>query len=371
MPFNRHLSRRDFIKLAGAGLGGLALRPFDRILKPLPQFPAGQTLGRVSVFPYYFSTELKASPHAFAATIRNLGEDEVVTWNREVIGTTTNFSLTNQTWVETPEGYVFKPHLQLVRNEPNVPLTSLPEGKSGFWAEVTVPYVDLVMDNPPPRSPSYKYVIDLGQTPRLYYKQIVWIDQIKTGDGGRVLYRFNEDPGHGYGYGDILWGDGSAFRPLTEADTSPLSPDVDPAEKLIEVNLTYQTMSAFEAGREVYFCRVSTGIGDYATPKGDQYVHWKIYSINMSSSSTASGSGYDTSGVSWPSFINGQGVAFHAAFWHNYFGQTRSHGCINMLPEDAQWVFRWTAPHVSMEQSEIRMTWPNVGTKVTVMERLY
>ncbi|MEW6242088.1 MAG: twin-arginine translocation signal domain-containing protein, partial [Chloroflexota bacterium] len=36
-----HLSRRDFLKLTGLGLGALALRPLERVL-PLPQFPAAE-----------------------------------------------------------------------------------------------------------------------------------------------------------------------------------------------------------------------------------------------------------------------------------------------------------------------------------------
>jgi lipoprotein-anchoring transpeptidase ErfK/SrfK len=89
------------------------------------------------------------------------------------------------------------------------------------------------------------------------------------------------------------------------------------------------------------------------------------------SANTASNSGYDTAGVSWPTFINGDGVAIHAVFWPNDFGMKRSHGCINVRPEDAKWIFRWTNPHVALEQSEIRMQWPNVGTQFIVGERLY
>ncbi len=84
---------------------------------------------------------------------------------------------------------------------------------------------------------------------------------------------------------------------------------------------------------------------------------------------TASDSGYDTMGVSWPTFFNTNvGAAIHGVFWHNDFGVRRSQGCINVAPEDAKWIFRWTAPFVSLDQSEIKMTWPNVGTPVDVKE---
>jgi hypothetical protein len=363
------VSRRDFLKLAGTGLGALALKPFERFPStelPVMQFPSGERLGRVSVFPYFYSTEIKSQPSQFATAVRNIPEDGVVEWLREVVGTD-NFGGVSKTWVETPEGYIYAPHLQPVRNIANTPVTAIPEGKPGFWAEVTVPYVDLSLDNPPVRSPSFRYVMDLGQTPRLYYSQVVWIDQVRTDDAGRVQYRWNEDFGRGYGYGDIFWLDGSALHVITEEEVAPLSPDIDPAQKRIVADVFYQTLSCYEGESEVYFCKMASGAGDFSTPIGTLAVWRKMYSIHMSAN-TASDSGYDTAAVSWPTFISGEGVAIHAAFWHNDFGTRRSHGCINVPREDAKWIFRWTTPYVSLDQTEIKMEWPDVGTQVIVKE---
>ena len=160
----RAVSRRDFLKLAGMGLGAMAFNPFERyplFQPPYMQFPSGERLGRVSVFPYFYSTEIKAKPHQYAATVRIVPEDGVVEWLREVIGTD-YFGGASKTWVETPEGYIYASHLQPIRNVPNTPIAAVPEGKAGFWAEVTVPYVDLVLENPPVRSPSFRYVTESG-----------------------------------------------------------------------------------------------------------------------------------------------------------------------------------------------------------------
>jgi len=269
--------------------------------------------------------------------------------------------------VETPEGYIYEPHLQSSRNILNTPITTMPEGKAGFWAEVTVPYVDIYIDNPPFRTPSFKYINETGGMPRLYYSQVIWIDQVRTDETGRVQYRWNEDFGRGYGYGDIFWVDATALRIITEEEVAPISPDVDPAQKKIVADAFYQTLSCYESNTEVYFCKMSSGYGDFATPIGTLSAWRKMISIHMSAN-TASDSGYDTAAVAWPTFISGEGVAIHAAFWHNYFGTRRSHGCINVLPEDAKWIFRWTTPYVSLEQTEIKMEWPNVGTQVIVKE---
>jgi hypothetical protein len=364
---SKNLSRRDFLKLSGVGLGALAFRPLERVV-PLPNFQTDERLGRVSVTPYFFSTEIKSAPSRDASTVRVANEDTVVQWLRSVVGSE-HYGV-SRNWVETPEGFIYEPHLQPVRNQPNQPLTAIPDGKPGFWAEVTVPYVDMALATSSLRSPSFKYLLSVGEPLRLYYSQVIWIDQVATDQGGRTVYRFNEDAGHGYGYGDMFWVDATALRLLTPEDVSPISPEVDPNDKHIQVDVTNQTLSCFEGEQEVYFCRISSGVGDFSTPVGEQFAHWKIFSIHMSAN-TASDSGYDTAGVSWPTFINKDGVAIHAVFWHNDFGMKRSHGCINVLPEDAKWVFRWTNPYISLDQSEIRMQWPNVGTKVIVTERSF
>ncbi len=81
--------------------------------------------------------------------------------------------------------------------------------------------------------------------------------------------------------------------------------------------------------------------------------------------------GYDTPGVSWTTLFSGTGVAIHGAFWHNNFGEKRSHGCVNCKPEDAKWIFRWSMPSVSLDQSDVEAKYPDGGTHVIVEERLY
>ena len=240
---------------------------------------------------------------------------------------------------------------------------------------MTVPYVDLTLDGAPV-SPWIQSLIQFQFPPRAYYSQVLWIDQIRQ-TNGFVEYRWNESPnGHGYGFGDIFWADGAGLKVLTEADVAPISPEIDPAEKKIVVDITYQTLSAFEAGREVFFCRISSGAvfdpltgaisDERATPVGDLLTHWKIISLNMSGGGSAAG--YSTPAVPWDTVISGEGIAIHGAFWHNDFGEKRSHGCINVKPEDAKWLFRWTTPHISLAQSEMRMSLPDHGTVVTTTE---
>ncbi|MEW5939122.1 MAG: L,D-transpeptidase [Chloroflexota bacterium] len=373
-------SRRDFLKRAGLGLGALALAPMDKL--PSPQFPTAERLGRLA----FGSAEAHSKPDINSPIVTQIYRDTVVEWIRETVAATMDRNVINQRWIETPYGYLYAPLIQPVKNLPNAPMSVLPAGETGFWAEVTVPYVDLIIDNPPIRSPWAKTAInDLQLPPRLYYGQVAWFDAIRTNPNtGAVEYRFNEDNPHGYGYGDMFWAEASGLRMIAEDEVTPISPEVDPALKKIVININYQTLSCFEGAREVFFCRVSTGslanpaIGlddRYETPVGEMYVQWKIVSKSMGANSAENAAGYDTAAVPWSTFIATGGVAIHGAFWHNNFGTARSHGCINARPEDAKWIFRWTTPFVSLEQTEIRYTdWAQAlaeGTHVTSIKQLY
>ncbi len=376
----RSLSRRDFLKLAGVGLGTLALRPYRPIQREyfsipqrLPEFPNSEIIGR-TVDP---DINLRSAPSDDPGNvIGKLGADELVVWGRQVVGSVTG--LTNQRFVETPNVYIYSSVLQHTRNIPNTPITEMPAGVSGFWAEVTVPYIDLAHEGVV-ASPWMQDHIAFNFPPRLYYGQVVWIDRIRT-ENGFVEYSWNEDAnGHGYGYGasgEYFWGDGAGFKILTDEDVAPISPDVDPNEKRIEADLDHQTLSCYEGSTEVFFCRISSGLGidlstglpseELATPVGNLLTHWKIISLNMTAGSFQSG--YSTPAVPWTTMISGEGVAIHGAFWHNAFGEKRSHGCINVTPEDAKWIFRWTTPHVSLVQSEARLSLPDHGTIVVSTE---
>lgn len=380
----RPVSRRDFLKLAGLGLGALAFRPpsiqtLDRLYAPkrLPQFPASEIIGRVTDN----DVDLRSRPTndpGLNTSIAKLGADTLLEWNREVVGNVI-YGLSNQRYVETPQGYVYGSVLQPTRNLPNTPVSEMPAGLPGFWAEVTVPYIDLALEGAV-ASPWMQDHITYNFPPRLYYGQVVWIDQVRT-TNGFPEYRWNEDAngrGYGYGgtYGEFFWADGAGLKVLTDADVATISPEVDPNDKTISVDLDYQTLSCYEGNREVFYCRISSGkrydpvtglVTDaFATPAGTLFTYWKIISKNMTAGSESAG--YSTPAVPWCTFVAAGGVAIHGAFWHNAFGERRSHGCINVSPENAKWIFRWTTPYVNPTLGEERRTLPDHGTVVNSKE---
>jgi len=383
----RKITRRDFIKLSGLGLSVMAFKPYNvpelewlYTPKRLPQFPASEIIGRVVDNGVDLRNRPTNDPN-LNSSIGELQADTLVEWNREVVGNVIG-GLANQKYVETPQGYVYGSVVQPTRNIPNTPISTMLDGQPGFWAEVTVPYVDLTHEGVV-ASPWLQDHIIYQFPPRLYYGQVVWIDQVRT-SSGFPEYRWSEDAyGHGYGYGgsygEFFWADGAAFKVLTEEDVAPISPNVSPDDKTISVNLDYQTLSCYEGNTEVFFCRTSSGLkidtatgqatNELATPAGTLFTHWKIISKNMTAGTA--GSGYSTPAVPWSTFISGEGIAIHGAFWHNAFGEKRSHGCINVTPEDAKWIFCWTTPHISLAQSEARMSLPDHGTIVNTSEQTF
>jgi lipoprotein-anchoring transpeptidase ErfK/SrfK len=311
----------------------------------------------------------KARPDADSQTLGELFEDSVLPWLREVAGT--NAYRNNQRWVETPDGYIWSPYLQPVANRPNQPVAALPEGSqgTGMWVEVTVPYADLLLDNPPARAPWLEYKIENGISPRLYYSQITWVDQMKVDSDGQTLYRVNEKYGS---YGDIFWAAAEAFRPLTDEDLTPINPEVE--DKRVLVDVAHQVLSCYEGNREVYFTRISSGalwnaqgerVDAWETPVGKFPIWRKLLSLHMSGGTT--GGGWDLPAIGWVSLFVASGVAVHATFWHNNFGEPMSNGCVNARPEDAKWVLRWSQPAVPFESGDITSPWPG-GTIVEVKE---
>lgn len=102
--------------------------------------------------------------------------------------------------------------------------------------------------------------------------------------------------------------------------------------KMILVELSKQTITAYENGVALRSLLVSTGLPGTPTVTGDYYIYSKLPSQTMY------GPGYYLPGVPWVMYFF-QGYAIHGTYWHNNFGQPMSHGCVNLPSEDAQWFY--------------------------------
>ncbi|MGH2524736.1 MAG: L,D-transpeptidase, partial [Anaerolineales bacterium] len=100
------------------------------------------------------------------------------------------------------------------------------------------------------------------------------------------------------------------------------------------------------------------------TPSGAHPIWSKRISRHMQGGTLDAG--YDLPGVGWVCYFASNGAALHSTYWHNDFGIPKSHGCLNCRPEDAKWLFRWTAPQVPYQPGDITVNWDNRGTTVDI-----
>jgi lipoprotein-anchoring transpeptidase ErfK/SrfK len=108
----------------------------------------------------------------------------------------------------------------------------------------------------------------------------------------------------------------------------------------IEVNLSTQSLTAYEDEIPVFEAPVATGRDGFNTPAGsfaiyDRYPLQTMYGA-------LGGESWYVPDVPWVQYIVG-GVALHGTYWHDQWGtgSRMSHGCINLNIDDAQWLYGW------------------------------
>jgi hypothetical protein len=333
------LTRREFLQASSLGLAGIGLAsgPARRL-----DFPPYQ-LGRVAEQ----FVDLHREPFFASEKVGRFVRDDVFPIQSAVIGDT--LPEHNRVWYEIAgQGYVHSSPVQPVRDVRQTPAETIPEG--GALGEVTIPFVD-----------ARRMASDLSfRSYRYYYKCTFWIRGVQRDSAGRVWYRVWDDLREVdyFAYAE-------AFRLIPPEELAPLSPDVPLEEKRVEVDLARQWVRCYEGSQLIFTTKISSGwryaTGYYLTPVGDFQTYHKRHSRHMAGGNLATG--YDLPGVPWVAYINNQGISFHGTYWHNDFGRPRSHGCINMTPDAALWLSRWTQPPLPADAQEVRV---GFGTTVSV-----
>jgi lipoprotein-anchoring transpeptidase ErfK/SrfK len=334
------LSRREFLRLSGMGLLGMAV-PL-RWSAPQLETPDGQ-LGRV----LQEKAGVFLQPSFSARQVKTLWRDEVQPILSATVGDAP--SETNRVWYELAHlGYIHSSAVQPVRAEPQRASRRVPY--LGTLAEVTLPFVEAYWEASKIAKHAYRF----------YYSSTHWVNGVTWDKKNRPWYRLYDDRIAEHYF---VMAEGLRIVPL--AELTPISPEVPPEEKRIEVSLATQTVDCYEGGTQVFEARISSGAvfeaGDYSTPPGAFTTFRKRGSRHMAAGNLASG--YDLPGVPWVSYITQEGISFHGTYWHNDFGLPRSHGCINLTPAAAKWLYRWTHPIVPGNLDEL---WTQAGTGVRI-----
>ena len=338
---NGILSRRDFLKLSGAALFGVLLSEL-RINKV--QAAPAPMQGRVVAT----SLIIRDAPAFSGRRVNSLPRDSVLDNLEQVFGGAE--SDYNRIWYRIGNNaFVYSGWVQPVDTVDDNIVTEIPA--TGVLGEITIPKADSV------------WAINRSPTPgpRLYYGTTHWITAVVVD---------KRDGSQWYKAYDNLWDTFYYIPPqwvhiFLPEEIAPLSPQVPENEKHIEIHLDSQLLLAYEWNVLVYAARVATGQKNYESPIGRFRTFHKRPTYHMTGGADDF-SVFDLPGVPWDSYITDSGVAIHGTYWHNDFGHPHSHGCINMAPQDAKWIYRWTLP--SVPPGERLMLEPGVGTRVLIAQ---
>lgn len=114
---------------------------------------------------------------------------------------------------------------------------------------------------------------------------------------------------------------------------------VNSDEKWIDVDLTHQLLNAYEGNDIVYTTKISSGTDENPTVTGMFRVWLRFESQTMDGARL--GYDYYLENVPYVMYFF-EDYALHGAYWHNNFGYQMSHGCVNLSPSDAGWLYNWS-----------------------------
>ena len=341
-------SRREFLKMGVLMLPGLAGARLGAASPFKVNWLEGQMVGRIAIA----SVSVYSKPSDESTILYQRSRDEVINLYNQVVSTES--PKYNPIWYQVWRGYIHSARVQIVRSHLN-PIASaiLEEGQLG---EITVPVTyPLYLRQKNTWTPLYP----------LYFELVHWITGIIEGPDKSPWYQITE-----------AWSKDKYYLPaehvrlLRPEETSPLAVDVPAHKKRIEISIERQTLTAYEDGKEVLSTTVSTGLNremqgeiPWRTPTGEYNIMSKMPSQHMGDDPiTSDVSGYVLPGVPWVSYFHETGVAIHGTYWHNNYGVPMSHGCVNMRPDEARWIYRWTTPAPQVDKREVRGN----GTVVSV-----
>jgi hypothetical protein len=153
-------------------------------------------------------------------------------------------------------------------------------------------------------------------------------------DGKPVAYRIGEGE----------WIDAGAVRVAELMEPPPLVGD---RERWIDVDIDRQLLVAYEGKLPVFATMISGGKSATPTVPGIYRMWKKMSEDNMEGvSGEAAEDAYSVSTVPWTQYFTNDGLALHTSYWHDKFGLPRSHGCVNLAPKDARWMYFWSDPQV-------------------------
>ena len=133
----------------------------------------------------------------------------------------------------------------------------------------------------------------------------------------------------------------------------------------IDVDLDEQTVVAYQGDTPIFASVISSGRKAGTTPVGMYRVRSKAATMRMAGE-PGTNEKYDVGEIPWAMRFK-KGVFFHASYWHDGFGTKHSHGCVNLSPRDARFLYNWAGPSVPDGWTELEVA-KDQGTVVRVRD---
>jgi hypothetical protein len=172
-----------------------------------------------------------------------------------------------------------------------------------------------------------------GINRQLWARTLIPILETQTDKAGKpIAYRIGESEW-------IAAPDVRVFNP------APPPKYLEPGERWIDVDVDAQILVAYEGELPVYATMVSSGGKETPTETGVYRMWLKESEADMKGLNGEDP--YSVATVPWTQFFSPEKeLALHTAYWHDQFGVRRSHGCVNLAPRDARWLYFWSDPQV-------------------------
>lgn len=169
----------------------------------------------------------------------------------------------------------------------------------------------------------------------------------------RAIVPVLEESGAFVRVGEGQWLDRKSVR-IARIRARPEASDAH--AKWIDVDRDQQLMIAYEGDTPVYATLISSGRRKKDTPPAIYRIRSKS-SITKMAAEEREAAHYEVSEVPWATRFR-SGLYFHAAYWHDRFGTAQSHGCVNLSPTDAKWVYEWSEPRMPAGWNELEVRVP-------------
>lgn len=157
--------------------------------------------------------------------------------------------------------------------------------------------------------------------------EVIQIYQVAEADGYE-WYRINQ----------VEWVSSHKSRRMVVDTTRPEGVTGD---RWIHIDLGNFTLSVYEGGELVFASLIASGLPPFYTQPGTFQIYKMYETVTMQDAYEADRSDfYHLQAVPWAMFYD-RNTAIHGVYWPVVLGFNQSHGCVNMSPGDANWVYHW------------------------------